>query len=33
MVVHISPGHHGAVVLNIPRDTMVPMFACAAGPG
>jgi LCP family protein required for cell wall assembly len=33
MVVHISPGHHGAVVLNIPRDTMVPVFACAAGPG
>ena len=32
MVVHISPGHHGAVVLNIPRDTMVPVFACAAGP-
>ena len=33
MVVHISPGHHGAVVLNIPRDTMVPVYACAAGPG
>jgi LCP family protein required for cell wall assembly len=33
MVVHISPGRHHAVVLNIPRDTMVPVYACAAGPG
>jgi LCP family protein required for cell wall assembly len=33
MVLHISPGHHRAVVLNIPRDTMVPVFECAAGPG
>jgi LCP family protein required for cell wall assembly len=33
MVVHLSPGRHRAVVLNIPRDTMVPVFACAAGPG
>jgi LCP family protein required for cell wall assembly len=33
MVVHISPGHHGVVVLNIPRDTMVPMYACTPGPG
>jgi LCP family protein required for cell wall assembly len=33
MVVHISPGHHGAVVLNIPRDTMVPVYDCAAGTG
>ena len=33
MVVHISPGHHRVVVLNIPRDTMVPQYACAAGPG
>jgi LCP family protein required for cell wall assembly len=33
MVVHISPDHHRVVVLNIPRDTMVPMFACAASQG
>jgi LCP family protein required for cell wall assembly len=33
MVVHISPGRQRAVVLNIPRDTMVPVYACAAGPG
>jgi LCP family protein required for cell wall assembly len=33
MVVHISPGRHRVVVLNIPRDTMVPVYACAAGPG
>ncbi len=33
MLVHISPGHRGVVVLSIPRDTMVPMYACASGPG
>jgi LCP family protein required for cell wall assembly len=33
MVVHISPGHHGIVVLNLPRDTMVPQYACPSGPG
>jgi LCP family protein required for cell wall assembly len=33
MVVHLSPGRHRAVVLNIPRDTMVQQYACAAGPG
>ncbi|MGH3274186.1 MAG: LCP family protein [Streptosporangiaceae bacterium] len=33
MVVHISPGHRRVVVLNIPRDTMVPEVACAASPG
>jgi LCP family protein required for cell wall assembly len=33
MVVHISPGHHRAVVLNLPRDTMVPVYGCAAGVG
>ena len=33
MVVHISPGRHQATVLNLPRDTMVPQYGCAAGPG
>jgi len=36
MVVHISPGRHLVTVLNIPRDTVVPVYACAkglAGPG
>jgi LCP family protein required for cell wall assembly len=30
MVLHISPGHHAVSVLSIPRDTMVPQYACAA---
>src|ERR1700704_4378711 len=29
MLLHISPGRHGATVLSIPRDTMVPIYACA----
>jgi LCP family protein required for cell wall assembly len=33
MVVHVSPGRHRATVLNIPRDTMVPQYGCAASPG
>jgi LCP family protein required for cell wall assembly len=33
MVVHISPGRKKVTVLSIPRDTMVPLYACAAGPG
>jgi LCP family protein required for cell wall assembly len=34
MILHISPGHHGATVISIPRDSMVPYVACpAAGPG
>lgn len=33
MVVHISPGRHRVTVLNIPRDTMVPMYGCPASPG
>lgn len=33
MIVHISPGRHKVTVLSIPRDTMVPMYQCAAGPG
>ncbi len=33
MLVHISPGRHEVTVLSIPRDTMVPMYACSSGPG
>jgi LCP family protein required for cell wall assembly len=33
MILHISPGHQGATVLSIPRDSMVPYLSCAAGPG
>jgi LCP family protein required for cell wall assembly len=33
MVVHISPGTHRVTVLNIPRDTMVPMYGCPASAG
>jgi LCP family protein required for cell wall assembly len=33
MVVHISPGRRGVIVLNIPRDTQVPYYACPAGRG
>ncbi len=34
MILHVSPGHHGATVLSIPRDSMVPTLACPAdGPG
>ncbi|MDQ2814637.1 MAG: LCP family protein, partial [Actinomycetota bacterium] len=33
MLVHISPGRHDVTVMSIPRDTMVPMYACASGPG
>jgi LCP family protein required for cell wall assembly len=34
MILHISPGHRGATVISIPRDSMVPSLACpAAGPG
>jgi LCP family protein required for cell wall assembly len=33
MIVHISPGRHRVTVLNIPRDTMVPMFGCPAVKG
>jgi LCP family protein required for cell wall assembly len=33
MIVHISPGRHRVTVLNIPRDTVVPIYACAKGPG
>jgi LCP family protein required for cell wall assembly len=31
---HVSPGHRGATVISIPRDSMVASLACpAAGPG
>src|SRR5260221_5930102 len=33
MIVHISPGRHLVTVVNIPRDTVVPIYACAGGPG
>jgi LCP family protein required for cell wall assembly len=33
MVVHISPGRHRVTVLNLPRDTMVPMYGCVADDG
>jgi LCP family protein required for cell wall assembly len=33
MLVHISPGHRQLTVLNIPRDTVVPAYACAKGSG
>jgi LCP family protein required for cell wall assembly len=33
MVVHISPGGHLVTVMSIPRDTMVPYYECASGPG
>lgn len=33
MIVHISPGRHRVTVVNIPRDTVVPIYACAKGPG
>ena len=33
MIVHVSPGRHLVTVVNIPRDTVVPVYACARGPG
>jgi LCP family protein required for cell wall assembly len=32
MVVHISPGRHEVTILNIPRETVVPVYQCAKGP-
>jgi LCP family protein required for cell wall assembly len=29
MLAHISPGRRGVTVLSIPRDTVVPLYACA----
>jgi LCP family protein required for cell wall assembly len=31
MIVHVSPGRHQVTVVNIPRDTMVPIYPCASG--
>ncbi len=28
LIVHIRPGHRGAVVVSLPRDTLVPIVAC-----
>ena len=33
MLLHISPGHHEATVVSIPRETMVPILQCAASDG
>jgi LCP family protein required for cell wall assembly len=33
MIVHISPGRHAVTVVNIPRDTVVPVYACPSGSG
>jgi len=33
MLLHISPGLKGATVMSIPRDTMVPILACAQSDG
>jgi LCP family protein required for cell wall assembly len=33
MVVHISPGRRGAVVLSLPRDSVVPVLNCAPEAG
>jgi len=29
MLAHISPGHHTVIVVSIPRDTVVPLYACS----
>jgi len=33
MIVHISPGRHQVTVVNIPRDTVVPVYGCPRGSG
>jgi len=33
MLLHISPGHHSSIVMSIPRDSMVPVEACAPSDG
>ena len=33
MLLHISPNHRAVTVINIPRETMVPILACAASDG
>ena len=33
VLLHISPGRHLVTAMSIPRDTMVPSYECASGPG
>jgi LCP family protein required for cell wall assembly len=33
LLVHISPGRHLVTVMSLPRDTVVPAYACAKGNG
>jgi LCP family protein required for cell wall assembly len=33
MLLHLSPGRHRVTVMSIPRETMVPVLACAADDG
>jgi LCP family protein required for cell wall assembly len=33
MLLHISPGRHGVTVMSVPRETVVPVMACAASDG
>jgi LCP family protein required for cell wall assembly len=33
MLLHISPGHHEATVISIPRETMVPILSCPPSDG
>jgi len=33
MLLHISPGRHRITVMSVPRETMVPVLACAADDG
>ena len=33
MIAHISPGHHNITVVSIPRDTVVPLYACTPWKG
>jgi LCP family protein required for cell wall assembly len=33
MLLHISPGRHHVTVMSVPRETMVPVMACAASDG
>jgi LCP family protein required for cell wall assembly len=33
MLLHVSPAHHDATVISMPRETMVPVIACAANDG
>jgi LCP family protein required for cell wall assembly len=33
MLLHISPSHRAVTVVNVPRETMVPILACAASDG